>query len=142
MKRDADCERSASNLNVQRVKSGEGVLRGGQRPPTRFFWLLVLDGKDGEHRVPDELEDLAAAILDGRCDALEIGIEKRDDFFYGSLVHERGEAPKVACPDDRIDETARPPLERSVQHPRCRVRAQVDVQELPSGAVGRGELHT
>ena len=64
----------------------ETSRRSGLSEPTLRYYEeigmigpIARDGEDGEHGVPDELEDLAPARVDRACYSLEVAIEDRHD---------------------------------------------------------------
>ena len=100
------------------------MLDGLDHRPRHCGVVPVLKREDEQHRIADELQDLAASPLSFLADHLEDLVHDGDD-LRADRLREGGEAAHVTEHDAGPDFLTGSPLDPSIQHLRARALAHV-----------------
>ena len=99
-----------------RLRGGSGAKRAraglSTARPTR--WRSVR-GKEGEDRVADDVEHLAALLHDSARGAIEIHVEQIEEGFDGKRVGKPGRVAQIAVPQGGGQPLAGAPLDEPGQ---------------------------
>ena len=105
--------------------------RGGDRAQRRVAGAAGRasdDREDRQHAVADEFQHLAAEGVDRAGDAVEPGIERRDDRRRGIALGQRREAAQIGIEQRRLDGLADIAPQRTRQHPRRAAPAEIGLE--------------
>ena len=115
---------------VEIVELGKGVFRGSERSQAGAVAVEVIgDRKDRQHRIADELQDLAAVAMDRRYHAGEVVVQKRDDLVARQRLGRRREAAQVAVPERGRQGYAIAPLNEAAEDAAPGVMTQIGIEQ-------------
>ena len=102
------------------------MLRAQRRAPRHRH---VLVGEHRQHAVADQLQHLAAGVMDGVDRGLRIVVEERDDLVRPDALADRGRAAQIGEPQHRLDPLGHAARDASAQHLLGGVAAEIDPPE-------------
>src|SRR5215217_5499236 len=100
---------------------------GLESGPAGLTRILLLE--DRERSIPDQLQDIAAGLVDGGDDRFRIIVQKRDDLFGVRSLRNVGETMEVAEPQDSLDPVRHAPGDASVQNEAAGVAAEIGLDK-------------
>ena len=104
----------------------EAVLGGERRPPRHRH---VLAGEDREHAIADQLQHVAAGLMDRVDRGLGIIVEKGNDLVRADAFRNLGRAAQIGEPQHRIDALGDAAGDAPAQHLLGGVAAEIDAPE-------------
>jgi hypothetical protein len=113
-------------------------LRGRQRGETGL--TAILGGEDRQHTVADQLEHVAAALVNRRNDRIEVVVKHRDHMLGGG-IGDAGEAAQVAEPQHRVDAFGDAAGDPALEHAPAGVASQIGLNQIFCDAPERSGFH-
>ncbi len=127
----------AGAAGVERAHVAPEAMLGGERGASCHRHVLV--GEHRQHAVADQLQHLAAGLMDGVDRGLRVVVEERDDLVGLDALADRGRAAQIGKPQHRVDALGDAARDPSAQHLFGGVAAEIDpAQRLGDIGLRRG----
>ena len=124
---------------VERRDTVSRAARGRERGAAGD--LAIRAGEDGERAVADELQHVAALLMDRRDHRFGIIIEEGDDLAGRGDVGDARVVMQIAEPERRLDAIGDAALDASGDHPLACVTPEIGFDERARDARERGRFH-
>ena len=139
MQRDAEGQRREALALARRVEMRHSAARrrdGLERGVAGAARRRAEDRKDRQHAIAHEFEHFAPVCVHGAGDAVEPGVERRDDLVRRAGLRKGGEAAQVGEQERRLDGLADSAPERTSENARGAAPAEIGLER--SGQRGAG----